>query len=219
MPTFSTMPSSPPMRWAQRATSGAITEASRTSATSANARPPADSICVAVPCTESADMSTQATCAPSRADSSAMARPLPMGTASPAGVGRWPAPTTSTLRPARRPRPGHWPRVSANTDCSGRISVGAWFMAFSGSGGGAGRFDVDLEVLQEAADHHVVADGQHQLGQLARRKAPLRLLEHRVRRLDVTHQLVGEGDHEALLLVECGRVAVALDQRRDLVVR
>ena len=52
-----------------------------------------------------ATASMQATAAPSRADSSEIARPLPTGTLSPGGVGRWPAPTTTTLRPDKRPRP------------------------------------------------------------------------------------------------------------------
>ena len=72
----------------------------------------------------------QATAAPSRAASSEMARPLPTGTVSPGGLGRWPAPTTTSLRPDSRARPGVRPSVSANIDRDGSISVGAWFMVW-----------------------------------------------------------------------------------------
>src|SRR4051794_16580573 len=69
-------------------------------------------------------MSIQATCAPSRANSTLIARPLPIGGAS-STILRCPAPTTMIFRPASRPRPGASPSVSGCSEADGSSCRGA----------------------------------------------------------------------------------------------
>src|SRR6266436_3706653 len=75
---------------------------------------------------------------------------------------------------------------------------------------------VDAESLEEAADHHVVADGQRELDQCARAQEYLDRLEGLVRRLDVAHDIVGEAQHRLLLVAEGRRLDGGVAQGSDL---
>ncbi len=66
--------------------------------------------------------------------------------------------------------------------------------------------DVDLEVFEEAADHHIKANRQHELGQCPSREAGLHRFEHRVGRLHVVDELVREAKYLHLQRAERRRV-------------
>src|SRR4051794_5096044 len=124
MPTLSARPTSPPSCLAQRSIAGAIAAASETSTTSVKALPPSPVICATVLSAASLLTSMQATCAPSRANSTDIARPLPIGGSS-SMILRWPAPTTMMRRPARRPWLLARPSDSACSEADGSIFRGA----------------------------------------------------------------------------------------------
>src|SRR5437879_10044265 len=105
------------------------------SAASDEATPPSSTICATVSSARSAIRSTQSTLAPSRANSTAMARPLPM-----VSPGVWPAPTTTAVLPSIRP-------VTSET-----LQVGIEGLAL-------------VELHPESVQHHrdlgVLARGEH----------------------------------------------------------
>ena len=123
-PTTITRPSSPPIRSLAAWTTRGIASASATSATSAYAVPPASRTSSQVVARAAGLTSTQVSVAPSCAKSIEIARPLPTGGCG-SSISRCPAPTTRTLRPARRPAEGRsCPSASEKSWAPGSMAVG-----------------------------------------------------------------------------------------------
>ncbi len=112
MPTFSTIPSRPPRPECASFTMRPTWASSVMSAAIGMASPPSPRIRSTVALALAASRSATPTLAPSRAKSTHMARPLPIGSVAASKV-CCPPPTTRMRRPRSRPRPGASPRDSA----------------------------------------------------------------------------------------------------------
>src|SRR5436190_7420250 len=101
MPTFSTSPSRPPSPSSAAAIIAGTSPSSLASAARATPRAPSARTVSTVSCAASRSMSATATEAPWRAQTTQIARPLPMGGSSTPAL-CWPPPTTSMRRPPSR---------------------------------------------------------------------------------------------------------------------
>src|ERR1043166_3407337 len=77
---------------------------------------------------------------------------------------------------------------------------------------GRRRFDIDIEVLEEPARGHVVANRHRQLLELLQRQPGPQRLERRVRGPDVRDDIIGESHHQPLQVVERGIVGAGADR-------
>src|SRR5258707_911844 len=191
IPTLLTRISIRPQRDLASATTAAQSASRETSARNGAALPPSLAIMATVSIAVARSRPTHRTCAPSRANSTAMARPLPM--VSPAD---WPAPTMMAILPCRRPL------------MSKSLQIGIQHLAF---------VELNAKTVEHHRDLGVLVRREYHVHALALLEVPRQLRPDRIGDELRAMQIVGRPQQGRIGRAPAGRVGAELDPG-DLVI-